>query len=485
MATVGGCAGGGGDTGAAGVAGALSGGASRWGASDDVMPAADADGARGMSWAGGGGGMFMARAGVAVWVAGWMAGAMGRDGRGTGAGGGERGGATGGGRARWGAGACGAAAAGAMMGPAGWAGSGMLLTNGGTGACTGATARGAGADGMGAGATGCGAAGLTGVCGRVAVRAAGGGAVAGAGPATPVGSVPVRAAGGGATAGRETAPMEPNTFPGVPLVCAAGPAGAAGLGPGAAVAETPAVDAPRSGAPQALQRVAPSGLAVRHNAQNMSGASLEQAAAGVICAVRSHLGLPPKGGLRSARVLRPSPGGRHNRGPGQTRESAVSMLVRLGRFSELHERARGGNLSGPDHTAYLQLRDQVARMLLGAQRLLDQPGQLPRHALRVAQPIPVELAWANAGKHARLETLDVSASGFAVVCEGQHEAGSMAKFKLKITDEVVLEGQARLMGIKPHSQGERLGFAITEISDDARERLEMAVFDTVLHVLQS
>ena len=60
-------------------------------------------------------------------------------------------------------------------------------------------------------------------------------------------------------------------------------------------------------------------------------------------------------------------------------------------FRWLHEKARRGALAGDEVSAYHEAREDLAHMLLAAQRLTLMPGETAREALRVVRLLPLEL----------------------------------------------------------------------------------------------
>src|SRR6266540_4891900 len=82
-------------------------------------------------------------------------------------------------------------------------------------------------------------------------------------------------------------------------------------------------------------------------------------------------------------------------------------------FRTLHENAKKGELTGTDVEDYRAGCDELARALMAAQRLTPKPGEAPRHALRVARALQVDLE--TAVSRVRATTVDISVTGFSVL----------------------------------------------------------------------
>ena len=78
-------------------------------------------------------------------------------------------------------------------------------------------------------------------------------------------------------------------------------------------------------------------------------------------------------------------------------------------FRTLHEKAKQGGLAGEDADAYRAGCDELARALMAAQRLAAKPGEAPRHALRVARALQVDLE--SPVSKVRAMTVDLGVGG--------------------------------------------------------------------------
>jgi hypothetical protein len=147
-------------------------------------------------------------------------------------------------------------------------------------------------------------------------------------------------------------------------------------------------------------------------------------------------------------------------------------------FKALHEKARQGTLEAADERDYKAGREELARALVAAQRLNMQPGQSPRHALRVARALQVDLE--SQVRKERLTTSDLSMGGFSALLARapMSDEALTATLRLPGTDPVV--ASVTMAGMKAQPGNVRVSFAFTRLEGPAAERLELAIFDAVL-----
>ena len=69
----------------------------------------------------------------------------------------------------------------------------------------------------------------------------------------------------------------------------------------------------------------------------------------------------------------------------------MSVTDWIRQFRALHAEAMKGTLTPEEKQAYLGACDEFARALMGAKKQAARPGEAPRHALRVAKAVQVEL----------------------------------------------------------------------------------------------
>jgi len=156
---------------------------------------------------------------------------------------------------------------------------------------------------------------------------------------------------------------------------------------------------------------------------------------------------------------------------------SVSLAEWLKGFRELHERARGGQLSKAELETYRGARDELARALLSAQRLTVKPGETPRQSLRVARALQVDLDLLTST--ARAITIDLSTGGFACLL-AKAPSGDEFGFSLRLPGAEALTGKVRVADVKPQQGNVRISFQFCGLSAEDRERVELFVFDTVL-----
>ncbi len=156
-----------------------------------------------------------------------------------------------------------------------------------------------------------------------------------------------------------------------------------------------------------------------------------------------------------------------------------SLVEWLIAFRALHERARRGQLREADAARYRAARDELARALVGIQRLQLKPGQTAREAIRVARAMPVELDLGTSRERAL--TVDLSTGGFSCLLPKGVPLGGELGFTLRLSAGAApLAGRARVQDVKGASGSVRVAFMFTTVSDPDRERMEMFIIDAVL-----
>jgi hypothetical protein len=150
-------------------------------------------------------------------------------------------------------------------------------------------------------------------------------------------------------------------------------------------------------------------------------------------------------------------------------------------FRALHEKAKGGTLAGEDAEAYRAGCDELARALMAAQHLPARPGQAPRHALRVARAVQVDLE--TPISHVRATTVELGVAGFSALLAKPPPAGEELKCTLKLPGGEPLETSATTAEVKQQPGTVRVTFAFGRLPEAARARLELLVIDTALSQL--
>jgi hypothetical protein len=152
-------------------------------------------------------------------------------------------------------------------------------------------------------------------------------------------------------------------------------------------------------------------------------------------------------------------------------------------FRALHEKARAGGLSREDADAYRGGCDELARALMAAQRQAAKPGEAPRHALRVARAVQVDLE--TTVSHVRVITVELGVGGFSATLGKAPAAGEELKCRLRVPGGDPVETTVAPTEVKPHAGSVRVSFAFGKLDEDARQRLELLVIDTALSQLAS
>ena len=140
------------------------------------------------------------------------------------------------------------------------------------------------------------------------------------------------------------------------------------------------------------------------------------------------------------------------------------------------------SLPPEESQAYFEAREDLAAMLVAAQRLTLNPGQTAREALRVVRPLPLELKL-PAGP-ARGESLDISTGGFSSVLGRALQPGEAVAFTLTLATGP-LHGRARVASIQQVGASIRVSFKLEGASPQDVERMGTEVIDAALEQLAS
>jgi hypothetical protein len=150
-------------------------------------------------------------------------------------------------------------------------------------------------------------------------------------------------------------------------------------------------------------------------------------------------------------------------------------------FRTLHERAKKGGLSPEDAETYRGGCDELARALMAAQRLTLRPGEVPRHALRVARALQVDLE--TPVSHVRAMTIDVGVGGFSAILAKAPPAGEEQTCTLRVPGGEPIQAVAVPADVKQQPGSVRVSFTFKPLPDAARDRLAVLVIDTALSQL--
>jgi hypothetical protein len=149
-------------------------------------------------------------------------------------------------------------------------------------------------------------------------------------------------------------------------------------------------------------------------------------------------------------------------------------------FRALHDRAKQGALSPEDAGAYRDGCDELARALMASQRLAARPGEAPRHALRVARAVQIDLEAPLS--HVRAMTVELGATGFSAILAKAPPPGEEQRCTMKLPGgelrATVLPGE-----VKPQAGSARVAFSFQGLPEADRARLELLVIDTALSQL--
>jgi len=147
-------------------------------------------------------------------------------------------------------------------------------------------------------------------------------------------------------------------------------------------------------------------------------------------------------------------------------------------FRALHEKAKRGALQGSEERDYKAGREELARALVGAQRLTVQPDQSPRQALRVARAIQVELE--SRVRKELLTTFELSLGGFSAAMARPPAPDEELTATLRLPGVDPLATQVKVVGVKAQPGSVRVSFAFVRLQGAPAERLELVIFDMVL-----
>ncbi len=163
----------------------------------------------------------------------------------------------------------------------------------------------------------------------------------------------------------------------------------------------------------------------------------------------------------------------------------MNLDVWLASFRKAHDRARTGGLSAEERSEYEKARNELARMVVSAQRLTLKPGETPRQALRVAKALQVDLELEAGTQRAMIQ--DLSSGGFSTLLAKGQPPGSVVAFSIRLPGGAgSLAGRCRVAESQARKQGNyRVAFSFQGLSPEDAERLELVLFDAVLEQLKA
>ncbi len=150
-------------------------------------------------------------------------------------------------------------------------------------------------------------------------------------------------------------------------------------------------------------------------------------------------------------------------------------------FRTLHEKAKKGELTGTDADDYRAGCDELARALIAAQRLTLKPGETPRHALRVARALQVDIE--TKVSHVRATTIDLCVGGFSVLLAKAPPANEEQTATLRMPGADPIAATVLPGDVKQQPGTVRVSWMFKKLPDAEKQRLEMLVMDTALSQL--
>jgi hypothetical protein len=151
----------------------------------------------------------------------------------------------------------------------------------------------------------------------------------------------------------------------------------------------------------------------------------------------------------------------------------------LKKFSALHESARKGKLSPSDTRTYLGARNELARALMKKQQQAIPAAGRARQTLRAPAAVPVAVHLP--GNVAHVLTQELWVGGFSAIVPPLGTPTDRIKFALTLAKETApIEGWARVVSDAAAGGSTRLSVEFEGLAPADAERVEFAVFDSVL-----
>ena len=147
-------------------------------------------------------------------------------------------------------------------------------------------------------------------------------------------------------------------------------------------------------------------------------------------------------------------------------------------FRTLHERAKKNELTGADAEDYRAGCDELARALIAAQKLALKPGEVPRHALRVARALQVTLD--SATSNVRSTTVEISVAGFSTLLAKAPPAGEELTATIRVPGAEPVVAAVTPAETKQLGGTVRVAFQFKDVGPATRGRLVRLVIDTAL-----
>lgn len=160
----------------------------------------------------------------------------------------------------------------------------------------------------------------------------------------------------------------------------------------------------------------------------------------------------------------------------------MGMADFLAGFRSLHEQAKSGRLPPEKQSEYEHARNELARSLVTMERVGLRPGQTWRQALRVPRAVKIELR--SSANLLRTITIDLSVGGFGAPVGARIAANEEVDVTLHLPPGDPIQCRARSVSCLAHNGSFRLSAAWVGLGAADHDRIETAVFDTVLMKLR-
>ncbi len=153
-------------------------------------------------------------------------------------------------------------------------------------------------------------------------------------------------------------------------------------------------------------------------------------------------------------------------------------------FRTLHDKAKQGGLAGEDADAYRAGCDELARALMAAQKQVAKAGEAPRHALRVARAVQIDLE--TPISKVRTMTIDLGVTGFSAILAKAPPAGEELSLAMRLPGRgEPLQTTVVPAEVRPQTGSVRVAFSFKKLADAEKAELERLVIDTALSQLAS
>jgi hypothetical protein len=151
----------------------------------------------------------------------------------------------------------------------------------------------------------------------------------------------------------------------------------------------------------------------------------------------------------------------------------------LKKFTALHDKARSGKLTIVENRTYVGARNELARALLKKHAQKIPHGAQARQIVRAPAALPVALHLP--GNVTQAVTQELWTGGFSTIIPPLSFSVDRLKFALTLTkDAPPIEGWAHVLSDLASRGSTRLTVEFEKLSDADAERVEFAVFDSVL-----